>query len=465
MSGIALVAHARGIKVSGSDLKESRYMRALLRAGVEVSVGHDAANVADPDIDVVVVSSAVPHNNPEYEAAVAQGLEIWPRARMLAYLGQGYTTLAVAGTHGKTTTSAMLATALDRLGADPTFLVGGVVDGYDSTAKAGSGPFFVVEADESDGSFTWLDPTLAIITNIEADHLDHYAGLDEIIGAFGSFLAKMTPQGTLVIWDKTLRLDELTATRAQNVCTYGLQDTNTLLQHRSGPQPQLRCEPQGIHDFKVLFPDDTSYAIHLEGSPGVHNMLNATAVMAALDVLGFDRQQAADAISHYTGVRRRFDYIGQAAGITVVDDYGHHPTEIQATLKAASELGYTRVHVLFQPHRYTRTQALLADFACAFDNADTVSFMDIYSAGEAPIPGVNGEALVEAVRSHDPGADVRFIRHRAEVPEAMAKIAQPGDLIITLGAGDVTAQAPLILQALEATSSEIPQGDLGDVSL
>ena len=461
MSGLALVAHDRGIKVSGSDLKQSRYMRSLLRAGVPVSVGHDAAYVQDPDIDIVVVSSAIPENNPEYQAARERGLDIWPRARMLAWLGEGRKTLAVAGTHGKTTTSAMLATALDRLGADPTFLVGGVVDGYDSTARAGKGEYYVVEADESDGSFTWLNPTLAIVTNIETDHLDHYADLGEIIESFTSFLGKMSPEGTLVIWSETAGLAGLIGAGGRDLCLYGAGDCGGA---------GLVCEPKGIHDFDVVFADGQRCSLRLPVSPGFHNMLNATAVMGALDALGFDRDAAAAALSSYSGVRRRFDHLGEAGGVTVVDDYGHHPTEIAATLRAASELGYHRVHVLFQPHRYSRTQALLGDFARAFDDADTISFMDIYSAGETPIPGINGEALVEALLGHDPGADARFIRHRADVPDDMARIAEPGDLIITMGAGDVTTLGSFILEALEARECEGQRErgesrERGDVSL
>jgi UDP-N-acetylmuramate--alanine ligase len=443
MSGIALVAHERGIKVTGSDLKESRYMRSLLRADVQVTVGHDAINVSDPSIDVVVVSSAIPAKNPEYRAAVERGLEIWPRARMLAYLSEGRQTLAVAGTHGKTTTSSMLATALDRLGADPTFLIGGVVDGYDSTARAGEGDFFVVEADESDGSFTWLDPTLAIVTNVEEDHLDHYTSLDEILVAFGSFLDKLMPDGVVIIWSGSPQLVELAARSGRRVCSYGLEEGCS-----------VRCEPKGVRDFDVIFADGRRCALSLFASPGVHNMLNATAVMAALDALGFDRDAAALAISAFSGVRRRFDFIGEVGCITVIDDYGHHPTEVAATLKAASELGYRRVHVLFQPHRYTRTRALAGEFARAFDDADTISFMEIYSAGEAPIPGINSDALAEAVTEHNPAADVRVIKHRTDVPEAMAAIAEPGDLIITMGAGDVTVLAPLILEALERQDVE-----------
>jgi UDP-N-acetylmuramate--alanine ligase len=438
MSGIALVAHERGLKVTGSDLKESRYMRSLLRADVQVTVGHGPENVEDSAIDVVVVSSAVPANNPEYRAAVDKGLEIWPRARMLAYLSRGYQTLAVAGTHGKTTTSSMLACALDTLGADPTFLVGGVVDGYDSTARAGKGNFFVVEADESDGSFTWLDPTLAIVTNIEADHLDHYAGIDEIRSAFGSFLGKLTPDGTLIACGDCPGLVELANASGRKLITYGVTGN-----------PSLRCEPKGVCECDIVFADGQRCSLKLSASPGIHNMLNATAVMAALDVLGFDRDASAAAIAAFSGVRRRFDFIGTAAGITVIDDYGHHPTELASTLKAASGLGYRKVHVLFQPHRYTRTRALLEGFSRAFEDADTISFMDIYSAGETPIPGINGETLVEAVRKHNPAADVRFIKHRGEVPDAMAARAEEGDLIITMGAGDVTVLAPLILEALQ----------------
>jgi UDP-N-acetylmuramate--alanine ligase len=450
MSGIALVAHERGLDVTGSDLKESRYMRSLLRADVRVTVGHDAENVADPSIDVVVVSSAIPANNPEYRAAVERGLEIWPRARMLAYLSQGRRTLAVAGTHGKTTTSSMLATALDRLGVDPTFLVGGVVDGYDSTARAGSGEFFVVEADESDGSFTWLDPSLAIITNIEEDHFDHYADLDEICAAFASFRDKLVPDGALIIWNGSPALVELAVGGKRRVHTYGIEGN-----------PTLRCEPKGVHDFDVVFADGQRRTLRLSASPGVHNMLNATAVLLALDTLGFDRDAAVSALCAFSGVRRRFDLIGEAAGVAVVDDYGHHPTEIASTLKAAAALGYRKVHVLFQPHRYTRTRALAGEFARAFDSADTVSLMGIYSAGEAPIPGVTSDAVAEAVLEHDPTTDIRVIRHRIDIPDAMAAVAGPGDLIITMGAGDVTALAPLILEALGRRDAEQERGDAG----
>jgi UDP-N-acetylmuramate--alanine ligase len=437
MSGLALVAHTRGFAVSGSDLKESRYMRALQRAGIPVTVGHSAANVADAAIDVVVISTAIPPANPELVAAQKRGIPVWPRAQMLAYLGRGHKTLAVSGTHGKTTTSSMLATALARLDANPTFLIGGIVDGFNATAYAGTGDYFVVEADESDGSFTYLDPALTVITNIEADHLDHYKDLDAINAAFAAFLGKLTPGGIAIVCANSPALPALAHQSGHEVLTYGTTS-----------QAQVRCVPRSVHRFDVVFPGGEAQALRLDHSPGLHNMLNATGVMAALDHLGFDRAQAAQAVSAFTGVRRRFDLIGTAAGITVVDDYGHHPTEVAATLKAASELSYQQVHVLFQPHRYTRTQAFINEFGAAFDHANTVTIMDVYPAGETPIPGVNGELVVEAIKAHNPHANARFIKHRADAPAALARIAQPGDLIITMGAGDITALAPLILEEL-----------------
>ncbi|HBT95284.1 MAG TPA: UDP-N-acetylmuramate--L-alanine ligase [Coriobacteriia bacterium] len=445
MSGIALAAHEVGIEVTGSDLKETRYMRALHRAGVSVIVGHEPCNVMDEDIDVVVVSTAIPETNPEYQAAMERGLEIWPRARMLAYLSRGFKTLAVAGTHGKTTTSSMLATALDRLGADPTFMIGGVVDGYDSNARTGKGEYFVVEADESDGSFTWLSPSLALITNIEVDHIDHYGGLDEIVSSFRSFLEQVDEDGIVVVWADSPGLLELAKASGRRVCTYG-----------TGENADVRLEPKGVSDFDVVFADGRKSSLVLCVSPGLHNKLNATGVMAALDILGFDREASARAVSAYQGVRRRFDRIGVSQGVTVIDDYGHHPTEVAATLKAASELGYNKIHVLFQPHRYSRTQVFLDDFASAFECADTVSIMEIYSAGEAPIPGVNGQALSDAIAQKSADKTVQFIKHRQDTVEAMAGLAKDGDMIITMGAGDVTVLAPMILELLKQGDPETP---------
>ncbi|MDR3315821.1 MAG: UDP-N-acetylmuramate--L-alanine ligase [Coriobacteriales bacterium] len=437
MSGIALIAAQRGLKVSGSDLKESSYLQALLREGLDIRLGHDAKNVTDEDIDVVIVSTAVPADNPEYLAAHEQGLTIWHRARMLSHLGKGLRTLAVAGTHGKTTTSSMLATTLARLGVDPTFLIGGVVDGYDSTAHTGTSSLYVVEADESDGSFVWLNPHVAVITNVEADHLDHYQSIDDVKSAFTSFLAKLDPKGFAVICADSPGLSTLAEKSGHRILSYGLSE-----------DAQVRCEPHGSWEFDVIFPDGERVPVRLGAAPGHHNMLNATAVLTVLDALGFDRQEVAVALSSFTGVRRRFDRIGAVHGVAVIDDYGHHPTEVAATLTAASELEYKRVHVLFQPHRYTRTQAFAEDFGSAFDRADTITLMEVYPAGEDPIEGVNSTLLLESIKAHNPAADVQIISDALDVPAAMAACAKEGDLIITMGAGDVTSLAPRILEAL-----------------
>ncbi|MDR0888427.1 MAG: UDP-N-acetylmuramate--L-alanine ligase [Coriobacteriales bacterium] len=472
MSGIALTAHKRGMKVSGSDLKVSNYMQALLRAGIDVRIGHDAANVSDPSIDVVVVSTAIPRSNPEYAYALEHGLTIWPRARMLAYLGDGSDVLAVSGTHGKTTTSSMLATALMKLGSDPTFLIGGVVDAVNSTSHAGDGKYFVVEADESDGSFVWLAPKLSIVTNIEADHLDHYENLEEIKFAFRAFLDKLALDGAAIVCAESPGLPELARSSGKRVITYGLAKASGAVVEsdlvKSGISdetyadmlendaiadvaPDVQCVVKGQRDFSVCFSDGESVDITLDVSPGVHNMLNATAVMATLDYLGFNRKDAARAISGFTGVRRRFDHVGEAGGIQVVDDYGHHPTEIAATIKAARRLGYEHIHVLFQPHRYTRTQAFLGQFASAFDGADSLTLMDIYSAGEKPLEGVTSAALLDRIQSHVGSPVSKITSCREDIPQAMADIARPGDIILTMGAGDVTEMGPLIVAELERT--------------
>jgi UDP-N-acetylmuramate--alanine ligase len=378
---------------------------------------------------------------------------------MLGYLGQGSQTLAVSGTHGKTTTSSMLATSLMRLEQDPTFLIGGVVDGYDSSAYAGSGPYYVVEADESDGSFVYLDPHLAIITNLEADHLDHYENIEQIEFAFGAFLGKLANDGVAIVCGDCKRLATVARRSGKPFITYGL-----------GEGCEVRCVPGRApqEGFEVRLQDGSVQQLKLQKSPGVHNMLNATAVLAALVYLGFEPGAAAQAISAYSGARRRFDLIGSAADVDVIDDYGHHPTELKATLAAARTLGYQHIHMLFQPHRYTRTQAFMEQFAEAFDDADTLTLMDVFSAGEEPIEGVNSETLLERVQQHAGAPQARYISERADIPFVLAEQARPGDLIITQGAGDVTNLAPLILEALGGQANQSEQagqaGQSGELS-
>lgn len=445
MSGIALVLHERGIAVSGSDLKESRYSRALARAGVPVYIGHNAENLGDPD--VVVVSSAIPERNPELTAAREQGIEIWPRARMLAHLAGERSTVAVAGTHGKTSTSSMIATMLSRMNLEPTFLIGGEVDGFETNAVNGAGAHYVVEADESDGSFVFLDPAVAVITNIEADHLDHYGSLAEIEDTFCTFMERTSEQGVLVVCGDDTRLSELASGCGRRVVTYGF-----------GEGCDVRCRALGRSgigsEFSVTFPDGSS-ATSSTSTPGRHMISNAAAALTTAWVLDLDVAAAGVALASFTGVRRRFDLIGQVAGVTVVDDYAHHPTEVEATLQAARELGYSRVWSLFQPHRYSRTAAFSHEFGSAFSAADRVVLMDVYSAGEAPVPGISGKTLLDELLRVAPQSRAAYLPHRADIVPFLSERVADGDLVMTMGAGDVTAIGPELVAALRAKAGEL----------
>ena len=444
MSGIARVAHDQGMQVSGSDIKESRYTKQLREAGITVFIGQKAENIPEGN-PVVVISTAILENNPELIEARRRGLEIWHRAQMLAHLGVGLDTLAVAGTHGKTTTSSMLASALDALGADPTFLIGGIVRAYGTNAHSGTGDHYVVEADESDKSFTYLSPKAVLVTNIEADHLDHYKDLDEIYDKFHDFMGLVPADGVIVACGEDPHVVDIARSEGRRMYTYGFNE---------GCDARITAyEPHGIGSrYTAVMPDGTQVEGTIKQNPGRHNVLNATGVITLLWALGFDAAKVAQALSGFAGVRRRFDLVGEVGGVTVVDDYAHHPTEIAATISAAAGLGYKHVHVLFQPHRYSRaplfTQVLHDEFGTAFDKADSVTFMDVYPAGEAPVPGVSGKTFLNVVLEHEGHPQADFVAHRVDVvPHLMEKL-QPGDLVITMGAGDVTAMGPQIIDAL-----------------
>ena len=444
MSGIARVAHDQGMQVSGSDIKESRYTKQLREAGITVFIGQKAENIPEGN-PVIVISTAILKNNPELIEARRRGLEIWHRAQMLAHLGVGLDTLAVAGTHGKTTTSSMLASALDALGADPTFLIGGIVRAYGTNAHSGTGDHYVVEADESDKSFTYLSPKAVLVTNIEADHLDHYKDLDEIYDKFHDFMGLVPEGGVIVACGEEPHVVKIARSEGRRMYTYGFSE---------GCDVRITSyEPHGIGSrYTAVMPDGTQVEGTIKQNPGRHNVLNATGVVTLLWALGFDAAKVAQALSGFAGVRRRFDLVGEVGGVTVVDDYAHHPTEIAATISAAAGLGYKHVHVLFQPHRYSRaplfTQVLHDEFGAAFDKADSVTFMDVYPAGEAPVPGVSGKTFLNVVLEHEGHPQADFVAHRVDVvPHLMDKL-QPGDLVITMGAGDVTAMGPQIIDAL-----------------
>lgn len=456
MSGIALVLHERGCRVTGSDLKSSHYVRELEAVGIDVRVGHDAAVIDEVAPQVVVTSTAIPETNPEVVRARELGVPIWPRAKMLSYLSGASTTVAVAGTHGKTTTSSMVATMLDKMGLDPSFLIGGVVEGYGTNGRNGAGEHFVCEADESDGSFLYLHPNVAVVTNIEADHLDHYGTLENIEKTFCTFMGLVGDAGTVVVNGDVPHYAELARSTGRRVVTYGFD-----------PSCDYVCLPEPSNhalasSFSVRLPDaekdgaaaNRTVRVTIAANPGRHNMANATAAIAVAEALGLDAAQAAAALSQFKGARRRFTHVGDVAGVTVVDDYGHHPTEIRATLAAAADLPFKRIVCVFQPHRYSRTQALASEFGTAFDQADVLRVMDVFSAGEMPIPGVSGKTVVEAVRHTGNVADVVYVPNRRRLIEGLCDLVRPGDLLITQGAGDVTLVGPAFIDAMRERGLE-----------
>lgn len=447
MSGIARVAHDQGMLVSGSDLRASRYTQQLVDAGIKVSIGHEASHIpVDPLPDVVVVSTAIMENNPELIFAKQQGIPIWHRAKMLARLGLGKKTLACAGTHGKTTTSSMLASALDGMGCDPTFLIGGIVRAYQTNAHSGTGAYYVVEADESDKSFTYLDPYAVIVTNIEADHLDHYSDRAEIDSKFAEFMDSVADDGVVVVCGDDETLTQLAQATGKRLYTYGFSE------HCDARISDYQAVGVGS-TFSLELPDGTSVAGSVKQNPGVHNVLNAAAVLCTLWAIGEDVHAAAAALGEFAGVRRRFDLVGEADGITIIDDYAHHPTEAAATIAAAKKLDFNAVHVLFQPHRYSRvslfTEVMHDEFMHCFDLADTLTFMDVYPAGETPVPGVNGKTFMNVIMENPDHPEVEYVPHRQNVVDALVAKAKPGDLVITMGAGDVTSIGPELLAALQ----------------
>ncbi|MBQ9001800.1 MAG: UDP-N-acetylmuramate--L-alanine ligase [Eggerthellaceae bacterium] len=447
MSGIARVAHDQGMAVTGSDIKESRYTKQLKEVGIRVAIGpHKPDNIPASPPDVVVVTTAVLDNNPELIAAKERGLTIWHRAQMLARLGVGLDTIAVAGTHGKTTTSSMVASVLDAMGDEPTFLIGGIVRAYGSNAHSGTGRRYVVEADESDKSFRYLSPAAVLITNIEADHLDHYRDLGEIREKFAAFIGSVAEGGPVVVCGEDESLVEVARSTGKPFITYGFDESCDIA--------ILSYEPHGLSsDFSVRLPSGEVVESRIPQNPGRHIVLNAAGAIGLVDALGFPAADAARALRSFAGVKRRFDLVGEARGVTVVDDYAHHPTEISATLAAASKLGYRNVHVVFQPHRYSRAslfcEVLHEEFGAAFDCADTVTFMDVFSAGETPIPGVSGKTFVQVVLDHEGHPPVHYVPRRLDVVPHVCDIVNDGDLVITMGAGDVTAIAGQIVAALE----------------
>jgi len=438
MSGIAEVLHNLGYQVSGSDLKTSEHTIRLRELGVAVWIGHDAAHVRGAD--VVVRSSAVPPENPEILAAKVHSIPVIQRAEMLAELMRMKYGVAVAGTHGKTTTTSMVATVLAKAGLDPTMVIGGRLDALGSNAKLGRGEFMVAEADESDGSFLKLTPTIAVVTTIDAEHLDYYRDLQQIEETFVEFINKVPFYGSAVLCLDQGRIRNLLPRVQKRVVSYALATPADLTAEGISLQGMTST-------FKVRFKGQPLGEAQL-GVPGLHNVSNALAAVAVgleLDI-GFDVIRAA--LGEFSGVARRFEVKGTPQDIMVVDDYAHHPAEIQATLRAAKSGFQRRLITVFQPHRYTRTQALLSEFLPAFDLADRLIVTEIYPAGEAPIAGVSGRQIAEGVARRG-GPEVLYVQRKEEIPGLVAEMARPGDMIITMGAGDIWKACEEIVRRLQ----------------
>jgi UDP-N-acetylmuramate--alanine ligase len=438
MSGIAEVLLNLGYRVSGSDLKDSETTRRLAKLGARIAIGHRAENLLSAD--VVVISSAVRRDNPEVLAAQARKTPVIPRAEMLAELMRLKYAVAVAGSHGKTTTTSMVATVMNAAGLDPTAVVGGKVNVLGSNAKLGKSDLMVVEADESDGSFLKLHPSIAVVTNIDPEHLDHFGSLEALRGAFVEFCNRVPFYGLNVLCLDHPNVQALLPEIEKRCVTYGSAHT-----------ADYRLEGITLDGFTTrfhAFRHDQALGEFTVRMVGAHNALNALAVIAVAEEMDIPLPVVRSALAEFQGVQRRFTVRGEARGITVVDDYGHHPAEVRATLEGARGAFDQRLVVVFQPHRYTRTRDLMSEFATAFNDADVLVVLGIYPASEDPIPGVTGEALAQAISSHG-HRDVTHVEKRADVAAALLPKLREGDLVLTLGAGDVTQVGPELLQLLE----------------
>ena len=464
MSGIAEVLLNLGYKVSGSDLKRSSVTDRLRGFGATIFEGHAASNIAGAE--VVVTSSAINTGNPEVEEARRLHVPVIQRAEMLAELMRLKYGIAIAGMHGKTTTTSMVAAVLAAGGLDPTVVVGGRVDAMNSNARLGRSQYLVAEADESDRSFLKLSPILAVVTNIDREHMDCYRSMHDIKRAFLDFMDRVPFYGMVVACNDDPVLRRLFPKIRRRMVSYGVRKDSdfrilkTSRRHNAEPASAHVAPDALVRGGRVRAPAPTRFEVDYRGRdlgefqlhvPGIHNVLNATAAIAVGVGLDIPIPQIQEALENFRGVDRRFQVRGRAAGVTVVDDYGHHPTEIRATLAAARQCGYGKVHVIFQPHRYTRTRDLMDEFAIAFADSDSLTVLDIYPASEQPIEGITGEVLASRIRergSHQTDYSPTF-----EDAIALAIThAHEGDMILTLGAGSVSQLGPMVLERLQATA-------------
>ncbi|MFA1625115.1 UDP-N-acetylmuramate--L-alanine ligase [Rhizobium mongolense] len=450
MSGIAEVLHNLGHRVQGSDQADSANVQRLRDKGIEVFVGHKAENLGDAE--VVVVSTAIKKDNPELIAAREKLLPVVRRAEMLAELMRFRNAIAIGGTHGKTTTTSLVATLLEAGGLDPTVINGGIINAYGTNARMGEGEWMVVEADESDGTFLKLPADVAVVTNIDPEHLDHYGNFDAVRAAFRQFVENVPFYGFGVMCLDHPEVQALVGRiEDRKVITYG-----------ENPQADVRFMNVRIDGARSIFDVEirrrrTGQVIRLDNlvmpMPGRHNISNATAAIAVANRLGISSADIAKGLASFGGVKRRFTLTGQWNGVQIFDDYGHHPVEIKAVLKAAREACKGRVITVHQPHRYTRLSSLFEEFAACFNDADSIFLAPVYAAGEDPIEGVDSEALVSRIKAGG-HRDARFLAHQELLPEMVAEIAKPGDFVVLLGAGNITYWAVSLPKQLEGLSGK-----------
>jgi UDP-N-acetylmuramate--alanine ligase len=471
MSGIAEVLLNLGYKVSGSDLKSSAVTQRLAGLGAMTFEGHRAENIAGAE--VVVTSSAIAHDNPEVTEAHNLHIPVIQRAEMLAELMRLKYGIAIAGMHGKTTTTSMVAAVLAAGGLDPTVVVGGRVDAMGSNARLGKSQYLVAEADESDRSFLKLSPILSVVTNIDREHMDCYRNMRDVKKTFLDFMDRVPFYGMIVACNDDPMLRKLLPEVQRRTVTYGTKRGSDFLiripgsdhqkdaQKMGAPSLSRRSvagqggdfDPHPLSNFSVRYREQDlgQFTLHV---PGVHNVLNATAAIAVGIGLDVNVDAIRSALDQFRGVDRRFQLRGTGAGISVIDDYGHHPTEIKATLAAARQCGFRKIHVIFQPHRYTRTRDLMEEFTTAFADADSLFLLDIYAASEKPIEGITGEALAQRIREKS-GKPVEYVSSIADAVDAATKAAQAGDMILTLGAGSISQLGPVILEKLRERESSL----------
>ena len=445
MSGIAEVLLNLGYKVSGSDLKSSAVTQRLASLGAITFEGHRAENIAGAE--VVVTSSAIAAENPEVTEAHSLHIPVIQRAEMLAELMRLKYGIAIAGMHGKTTTTSMVAAVLAAGGLDPTVVVGGRVDAMGSNARLGKSQYLVAEADESDRSFLKLSPILSVVTNIDREHMDCYRNMRDVKRTFLDFMDRVPFYGMIVACNDDPLLRRLLPDVQRRTVTYGTKRGSDFLIKLDAKKSEPAGDSAPLSRFRVKYREQDlgEFTLHV---PGVHNVLNATAAIAVGIGLDINPEAIRNALDQFRGVDRRFHLKGRAAGVSVIDDYGHHPTEIRATLAAAKQCGFGKVHVIFQPHRYTRTRDLVEEFTTAFADADSLIVLDIYAASEKPIEGITGEALAQRIAEKG-GKATKYASSFADAISSATEAARDGDMILTLGAGSVSQLGPMILEELK----------------